>query len=359
MVRLEFSLRGVLTIFGIVIGLILLVKLLDVFLLIGTALMLAAAVVPFIEWMMRRGISRTAAAVIFAVLILALFALFGIAVVPPLIAQGRTLAEKIPDLRDHIVTILQDRHQSALAARVQQFSVGDVLQPSQLASTGQALIGIVTEFVTVIFLMIYIVVDARRIERFVYFAVPAPYDYHLRQLMPALHKTVGGYIRGQLITSLMISIFTAVLCVALGVPNGLALGVLAGVTDFIPVVGLLLAVLPATLAALTISVTTAIVVGAALFAYQEFENHVLVPRIYGQTLRLPTIAVFVALLIGAKLAGFIGAILSLPIAAALRVILEYVYDVRTGHPLDLSAEDEPFAPDTPEQVPEPAGGVSD
>lgn len=362
MIRLELSLRGILTVFAIAASIVLLVKLWPVLLLIATSLMLAAAVLPFVEWLVDHGVSRTMAAVIFAVLMLAAFFLIGIAVVPAVISQSRTLVDRLPELRNFVADFLTRHNQVELAIRVRQLEIGDIVHPSQVASTTQRVIGIVTGVVTVIFLMIYIVVDAHRIERFMYWVVPDQYDIHVKNLLPSLQKSVGGYIRGQVITSTMIAVFTAVLCIVLNVPNGLALGVLAGITDFIPVVGLLLSVIPATLAALTVSVTTAVVLGVLLVAYQEFENHVLVPRIYGATLRLPTVAVFVALLVGAKLAGFIGAILSLPIAAAMRVILEYFYDVRTGHPLDLSEAGEPFAPDeegeveaeaesTPERVP--------
>lgn len=355
MVRLDISLRSILTVVAIAASIVLLIKLWPVILIIATSLMLAAAVIPFVAWLVKRGVSRTAAAVVFAVLLLLAFFLIGIAVVPAVISQSRMLVDRLPELRQYVAEFLTRHQQYGLAAHVQGLQIGDIVHPSQVASTTQRAIGIITQVVTVIFLMIYIVVDAHRIERFLYWVVPDRYDVHVHNLLPLLQESVGGYIRGQFITSSMIAVFTSILCFLLGVPNGLALGVLAGITDFIPVVGLLLSVIPATLAALSVSVTTAIIVGAALIAYQEFENHVLVPRIYGATLRLPTVAVFVALLIGAKLAGFIGAILSLPVAAAVRVVLEYSYDVRNGHPLDLSEVGEPFAPDE-ESEPEPGPG---
>src|SRR5579884_4436947 len=102
MIRLELSLRGILIVIGILVGLVIVIKLWPVLLLIGTSLMLAAAVMPFVEWLVHRGMSRTAATAIFAVLLLAGFALIGIAVVPAVISQGQLLSEKLPDLRRHL-----------------------------------------------------------------------------------------------------------------------------------------------------------------------------------------------------------------------------------------------------------------
>lgn len=350
MIRLEFTLRGLLTIVGALVALWLLVKIWPILLLVSVSMMLAAALFPYFEWMVRRGLSRPMAAVVIALALVAVFGLVGLLVAPAVIDQLRTLADRLPEVRDSIADMLERRNAGELAADVRRFEIGDLIRPNQVADTGRRAITVVTSLLTVIFMMIYMLLEARQVERFMLFAIPNRYHIHLHQLLPKLQRTVGAYIRGQAITSLLITVFTFIACQVLGVPNAMALAVLAGITDAIPLVGGLLAIIPATLAALSVSPTTAIIMAVLLTVYQEIENRLLIPRVYGATLRLPTLVVFIALLIGVKLAGVVGALLSLPTAAALRVIVEYAYSVHTGHEMEIVPDEELFAPDTEPSV---------
>ena len=128
--------------------------------------------------------------------------------------------------------------------------------------------------------------------------------------------------------------FTYVLLTICRVPGGLALAAFAGRTDVIPFVGGLLATAPAVLAGLSVSHWVGIAVLVAMVAYQEFESRIIVPAVYGRTLRLPAAVVIIALLAGGKLLGIIGALLSLPVAAAGRMMLE---ELRVELPGEASA----------------------
>ena len=143
----------------------------------------------------------------------------------------------------------------------------------------------------------------------------------LARILQNLEAIVGGYMRGQLITSVAIGVFTFALLTIFHVPNALSLALLAAVVDVIPLIGGLLATAPAVLSALSVSVPAGIVVLVVLGAYQEFENRVLIPRVYEHTLRLSPTTIVLALLAGGILQGVIGALLALPIAAGLQMIL--------------------------------------
>jgi predicted PurR-regulated permease PerM len=136
-----------------------------------------------------------------------------------------------------------------------------------------------------------------------------------------LETIVGAYIRGQILTSLLMSIFTFVLLTACGVENALALAVFAGLADVLPYIGALLSVAPAVLAALSRGPVVVFVVLVLMLAYEEFESRVLVPRIYGRALRLPASVVMFALLAGGTLMGILGALLALPVAAAVMMLI--------------------------------------
>jgi predicted PurR-regulated permease PerM len=106
------------------------------------------------------------------------------------------------------------------------------------------------------------------------------------------------------------------------VPNALALALIAGLADVLPYVGVFLSIGPAAIAALAVGPAIAIIVIVALLLYEEFESRFLVPRIYGRALRLPSSVVLFSLLVGGTLMGIVGALLALPVAAAIRMLIE-------------------------------------
>lgn len=363
LVRIELSLPGVLTILALLAGLWMLSRLWPVLLLVIVSLMFASALLPFVAFFMRRGVGRGWAVLFVILLVVLTVTLLGVVVAPVVIEQGRALVEKLPELRERAVRFLEQRNATDLAHQVDQFRPSDLVGPGVLADTGRRALGIITSTVTILVLTAYIMFDARRIHRFVLFATPIRYHIHIQNLAVALQRVVGGYIRGQLVTSGFITVFTLVVLFVLRIPNALALAVLAGIADMIPVIGIILAVGPATLSALTISLPKAIIVAATLIGYQQFENQILVQRVYGATLRLPAVAVFVALLVGAELLGVVGALLSLPAAAAIRVLIEYGNDVRRGRipavAPEIAPPEVPFAPDVDDVggAPRPAAGT--
>ena len=176
--------------------------------------------------------------------------------------------------------------------------------------------------VTTFFLAFYLLADGKRSQGALYAVVPRNYHMRLARIMHNLETIVGGYMRGQIITSVALAAFTFLLLVACGVRNALALALFAGLMDVIPFVGGLLAAVPAILAALGRGPGTGVVVLVCMFVYQEFENKVLVPKVYGQVLRLSPATVVLALIAGGTLLGVMGALLALPIAAGLQMLIK-------------------------------------
>jgi predicted PurR-regulated permease PerM len=131
------------------------------------------------------------------------------------------------------------------------------------------------------------------------------------------------------------------------VPNAIAFAVLAGFVDIIPIVGAVIAVFMPTIAAFQESPTQAVIVLIALLAYQQFEDRILAPRVYGATLNLPPVIVLVAVLIGGQLFGIAGVLLALPGAAVARVVLDYYMEKRSVAAVGPTVGGpEPMAPDT-------------
>ena len=189
---------------------------------------------------------------------------------------------------------------------------------------------------TTVVLAFYFLADHERVQGFCFALLPRRYHLRTARVLLDMETIVGGYVRGQALTSFLIGFFTFATLALLGVPNALALGVFAALADLIPFVGSFLAVIPPALAALQRGPVVALIVLVALFIYQQIEGHIIIPRVYGQTMRLSPVAVLLALLIGGELLGILGALIALPLAAGIRVLVE---DLRIELPGEQPGED--------------------
>jgi predicted PurR-regulated permease PerM len=251
--------------------------------------------------------------------------LVGLITVPPLIQQLIDIMAKLPALQEHASD--QMRHSRLLrplAASVRDFRIAELMGTAgeQIVAMGSRLLIIIGEGGTTLFLALYLISGREREQGALFAVVPRRYHLRLARIILNLETIVGGYVRGQILTSLAMGAFTFGILTIFGVPNALALGVFAAMTDVVPFIGGLLATTPAVLATLVVGVPAAVAVLVAMILYQEFESRILVPRVYGRVLRLSPAVVIVSLLAGGTLLGIVGALLALPIAAAVRMIVK-------------------------------------
>ncbi|MDP9002800.1 MAG: AI-2E family transporter, partial [Myxococcota bacterium] len=203
-----------------------------------------------------------------------------------------------------------------------------------LVSSSTKIIEIVAYAAASLFLSLYLIIDRDRMRGGLFALVPRAFHVRLSRILLNLETIVGGYMRGQAITSVMMGLFTFGVLTVAHVPNAVALAAFAAVADVLPYVGALLACGPAVLAAWSRGLPVALAVLAALATYQEVESRVIVPRIYGKALRLPAATVMIALLVGGKLLGILGALLALPVAAAIRMVVEELRFELPGEEVD-------------------------
>ena len=180
----------------------------------------------------------------------------------------------------------------------------------------------VTYSLSAIFLALYIMLDRDRLRGGLFAAVPRSHHIRLSRVMMNLETIVGAYIRGQVITSVSFGLFILVLLLSCGVENAMALAVFGAITDILPYIGVFLPIAAAILSAVPHGPVVTVVVLALMFIYMEFESRVLVPKVYGQALRLPSTVILFSLLAGGTLAGITGALLALPFAAAAMMLIE-------------------------------------
>lgn len=337
--RHEISLRSLLTIVAIGVALWLTTKIWPILLLIVIALVLAGTFSPLVAWLERHRVPRALG------LGLILLGLIGMVVglvaliVPAFVVQVDSVVQSAPELRRQLADLII--RVPVLSGSAQQLletgpsGVISTIGDHALTYAGTAVQSLFYSLITVV-LAFYLLADHERVQGF-FFAL-LPRNYHLRsaRVLLDMETIVGGYVRGQLLTSFLIGAFTFVTLTVAGVPNAFALAVFAAAADLIPLVGAVLAVIVPTLASISSGTTVVIGVFIALFIYNQIENHILIPRVYGQTMRLSPVAVLIALLIGGQLLGLIGALLALPLAAGIRVLVE---DLRIALPGEQPGEE--------------------
>jgi predicted PurR-regulated permease PerM len=245
--------------------------------------------------------------------------------IPPLVRQARALLVHLPQ---YLVGIEERARQIGIPLDLQgpglDLSKRLASQGPQILDLLGTVLGGVTGVLTVAVLTTYLLVDGPRVATSLFRLLPRSRRLPARQMFAEIGAQVGSYMRGQLITSVLAGLFTYVLLAACRVPEPLALAFLMAVADAVPMVGPLVATVPAVLMALTRGTPVALIVLVGYIAYQQIENHVLVPRIYGSAMSLSPSIVVIAILIGATLMGILGALLALPVAAAVPVVLRYV-----------------------------------
>jgi predicted PurR-regulated permease PerM len=186
---------------------------------------------------------------------------------------------------------------------------------------GQVVLGALGSTLTVLVLTAYFLADLPRIRQTVYRLVPAGRRPRAILLGDDIATSVSGFVLGNLLTSLIAGVLAFIWMELLGIPYPVLLALFVAIMDLIPVVGSTLAGIAVCLAALTVSLPVTIASVVYIVVYRVAEDYLLVPRIIGHTVRLPAVVTFIAVLVGGVLLGVIGAVVAIPIAAAVRLIL--------------------------------------
>lgn len=300
-----------------------------VLILIGLALFIAAGLDPLVRWLTKRGLPRWAA--VFAILLAAagLVAGFVAAAIPPLSAQVTDLAQHLPGY----LHALQN-HNSELGKLNAQFHVRKNLT-NLLHSRGSELVGGVlgagelvlsaagSAFVVAV-LTIYFLAGMPKIKLFAYRFAPHSRRTRVILIGDEIFAKVGGFVLGNFLTSAVAGLGTYIWMLIFGIPYPILLGLLVALLDLIPVIGSTIAGTIVTLVALTVSLPIAIATAGFYVAYRLAEDYLLVPRVMARTVELPGVISVLAVLVGGALMGIVGALVAIPAAAAIRLLVQEI-----------------------------------
>ncbi len=348
--------RTVLAILGIVISTFVVLDLLwiarGVLTWIIIAAFLALALNPAVEAVMRRGLGRrTAVAIVFLGTIAAIIGVAAL-FVPTLVDEINGFRKAVPGYVDDVthgrgmIGRLADKYD--LVQRVKKAVEGGgfdkAIGVSGVAvSVAKGIISTIVATVTIAFLTLFMLLEGPAwIERF-YAVVPEEHLPRVQRVSHAIYRTIGGYVSGNLLISLIAGVSTTVVLYALGVPFAVALGLVVAILDLVPLAGATLAaILVSGVAFVTVSVPAAIAVVVFFIVYQQIENHVLQPLVYSRTVQLSPLAILIAVLVGAELAGILGALAAIPVAGTIQILVMEWLQIRRERHINAEPEPEPL-----------------
>lgn len=302
----------------------------DVIVLIVISAFLAIGLNPAVEFLQRRKFKRSAAvaAVIGAVLLFV--GGFVAAAVPPVAKQASQLRTTIPEYAERA------RENKTFADLDKQFHIVDkitkAVNENAGAAAGNALsfatgvLSVIFKTLTVLVLTLYFLSSYPKIKRGAYRLIPRSRRARAGLIADEILSRVGGYVLGNLATSVVAGVCAFVFFLIADIPYPVALAMLVAIFDLIPLVGATIAAVVCTIVAFFVSVQVGIFSTVYFLIYQQVENFVVVPKVMKRTVDISPLATIVAALIGGTLMGVIGALLAIPVAAAIQLIgSEVVY----------------------------------
>lgn len=317
--RIDISYKTVIFITAFILGLWLLFLIRDLLLILFSSIILMSALSPLVKIFVGLRIPRPVGIAITYLIILGIVAGILASILPPLIEQTTTLLVSLPPLLTQIFNIASI-DKSVVS---QEFAN---LSRNFLTFTLAAF----DNLLTLIFLLVttfYLLLEKDGLENRVAKLFVGKQD-QVRKSIIQIEEKLGAWLRGQVILSLLIGSLSYIGLFILNIPYALPLAVFAGLMEVIPVIGPIISAIPPILISLTISPALALAVAAIYFIIQQAENHLIVPQVMKRAVGLNPLIVILAIAIGSRLLGIAGALLAVPIAVVLQIIITQVIEER-------------------------------
>ena len=299
---------------------------------IAVAVFLALALNPAVEVLQRRGLHhRGAAAAVPALLTIGAIVGIGALFIPTLVNEVRGFAEALPGYVQDVsagrgpLGRLSERYDLEEKVRDAIQKGGGAQSLFGLSGTAVALTkGIITFIVAIVtigFMTFFMLLEGPAWMERIYGLIPERSRDTWRGIGSEIYRTVGGYVTGNLLISVIAGTATTIVLLILGVPYAVALGLVVAILDLIPLAGATLAAIIVGSVAFIHSIPAGIIVIVFFIVYQQIENHLLQPLVYSRTVQLSPLVILVSVLIGAKVGGILGALAAIPVAGTIQVLL--------------------------------------
>lgn len=341
----------------------------DVLLLAFIAILLAASLEPFVGALRARlPLGRIGTIVLVYATFFVLVALLVLLVLPSALVQAEQVTDRLPAFFERVRAWGAQLQPDAVSIAVQRIAdaAREQLAPApppdadEVVRVGLTLAEVLGAVATVLALVFFWLIGHARLQRYALAFLPADRRGEVRDTWNEVETRLGLWVRGQLILMVVVGVLSGAAYLLLGVPAALLLALVAGVAEAIPLVGPVVGAVPAVLAAGTQSFELALMTAGVAIAIQLIENNVLVPHVMRNTIGLSPLVVTLSLLVGAAVGGIPGALVAVPLVAAIEVVAGRLQD------RDVPVAQEPAAIDTPDEaerealsrsLPDATGGV--
>lgn len=301
------------------------------------AIVLASAAELPVLRMMKWGLSRASSVGIVFFSLVAVLILVGVIFIPPIADDVAKFLKTLPQILQSVHILgrdfgfkdlsfaLQNLSQNISGEQVITFLKSTLFGTSGFFATTSVLISNLVTIVLTFVMAFYLALEEKGVHKFLRLVSPKSHEEYIADLWSRSQKKIGYWMQGQLLLSLIVSVLVLVSMLILGMPYATLLAVLAFIGELIPMVGITLAMIPGLLIAWAHGGTTLLLIALVIYVIiAQLENHYLYPKIMNKLVGVPSVIVIIALVVGAKLAGIWGVILSVPIAA---IIMELASDL--------------------------------
>ncbi len=329
----NISTSTILRFVAVVLGLYFLYLIRDIMLMLFIAVIIAAAIDGPVDWLAKHKVRRVFGTAIMYLAIFSFLAMFFYLVLPPLAGQLKILANNLPEIADKLGAAF-----SSIEQKIGLTDIQGVLGKASEQLSGAAtnilgtaidIFGGIVNAVVVLVISIYLVVQDKGIKNFFAGITPEKHRIYVADLTERIQEKLGAWLRGQLMIMFIIGLLSYIGLMLLGVKFALTLALLTAVFEIIPFVGPILSGAVATIIALTQSPFLALFVLVLFVVIHQLEGHIIAPQIMKRVVGLNPLVVIISMLIGAKIAGLLGVVVAVPLAAAISVLLKDFWPTRT------------------------------
>ncbi|MBU0636886.1 MAG: AI-2E family transporter [Patescibacteria group bacterium] len=306
----------------------------DILAILFISFILSSAICPWVDKMQKLKIPRSISVLLIYLVLFSTISLIIYLIIPPIVEQTSELANNFPEYLEKVISTFsalkdysaqhgllnQSKNNLDVISSNLQIAVSSVL------STITGIFGGIFSFFLVLVLTFYIVAEKNAIKKLIWSIVTEKNQSYAIDIIDRIQKKISMWLSGQMILSLSIFVLVYIGLSILGVKYALVLALVAGLTEFVPYLGPIFGAIPAVFLALTQSPILGLFVVALYYIIQLVENNILVPKIMQKAVGINPVISIVALLIGFKIAGVVGAILSIPVATAVSILVKDIID---------------------------------
>ncbi|MDO8638850.1 MAG: AI-2E family transporter [Candidatus Daviesbacteria bacterium] len=315
--KIDISHKTIIFITAFILGLLMIYLIKDLLLILFVAIILMSALEPLVNFFHRLKIPRALGIPLTYIIIIAVLVGILAILLPPLVEQSSKLVVTLPPLLSQLFAI----------AHIDK-SVFQTQLTSLSANAFSITLTVFDNFLTIIFLLVitfYLLLERKLLETRIS-SLFVGREERVKTLITNIQEKLGSWMRGQLFLSVIIGMLSFIGLTILDIPYALPLALIAGIMEVVPVIGPIISSFPAILVALTISPVLGLIVGVMYFVIQQLENHLIVPQVMKKAVGLNPLVVILTIAVGSRLLGFAGALLAVPIAVVIQILVTEIIE---------------------------------